>query len=68
MASLPDFPLFNAHEDCNAGLRWKTCLTRFERLLCGLHIIAADSCTKLALMSMTSTILCRLAATKTTKP
>ena len=74
MASLPDFPPFNVHEDSNAdpqdgksGSRdsngyfadLTSQLTK-EKQLC--------SCTTLALMSMISTILCRLAATKTTKP
>ena len=34
MASLPDFPPFNVHEDANAGPRWKKWFTRFERPLC----------------------------------
>jgi hypothetical protein len=54
MASLPDFPPFNVHEDSNAGPRWKKWLTRFERLLCGLNISQLTkekqlcSCTTLA--------------------
>ena len=74
MASLPDFPPFNVHEDANAGPRWKKWLTRFERLLCGLNITADKRKTALllhytlVLMLMISTILYPLAATKTTRP
>lgn len=49
MASLPDFPPFNVHEDSNAGPRWKKWLTRFERLLCGLNITADKRKTALLL-------------------
>ncbi len=49
MASLPDFPPFNVHEDANAGPRWKKWLTRFERLLCGLNITADKRKTALLL-------------------
>ncbi|CAB4036916.1 Hypothetical predicted protein [Paramuricea clavata] len=49
MALLPDFPLFNVHEDSNAGSRWKKWLTRFERLLCGLNITADKRKTALLL-------------------